>query len=155
MRALIYKDDPISPAVQVERALLSLRPNSQSLPRRIDGEIVSERLIQVTGDDTLYWVTQEGLARPILDMDTAALYSRIGSIITVSPARVATLPKGLPMDSIQKSSLRRRGPDLFAILNGHWHYLTTLAPVYKYGFASMDEVPELTENERETSRVLF
>jgi hypothetical protein len=155
MRALTYQDDPASLTVQVERALRSLELNPQRILRHLGNEIVSERLIQARGDDVLYWVTNEGLARPIPDEDTAALYSRVGSIVTVSPARVASLPKGPAMDSVQRSSLRRRGTDLFAILNGHWHYLATVAPLYKYGFASMGEVPELTENERRTSRVLF
>jgi hypothetical protein len=155
LRAIIYGTNPISLAAQVTRSLDSIDQEPKRILRHVAGEVLVERAVQAQGDDTVYWVSTDGVLRLLPDSDTVGLYTRGRPIVNLSAAYLDSLPKGKPMASIDGSSLRRINLDMFVLLDGYWHYLTTLAPVYKFGFETVREVPLLTEEERAHHRALF
>jgi hypothetical protein len=155
-RAIIYGGNPVALATRVSLALKELpKERARRALRRTMDELLTERVVQAHGDDHLYWLTEEGIARVLPNSETASLYTKVRPVANISKAQLDSLAKGAPMTALGKPSLRRSNLDMFALLDGYWHYLTTLAPVYKYGFAAVREVPELSEAERVSHKIMF
>jgi len=155
-RAILYGKNPVRLSDDLRRALEAIPSDrGHRVLRHAAGELLAGRAVQARGDEQVYWLDHEGHARPFLDEETVALYTRGHPIANVSTVQLDSLQKGPPMTPLNREALRRSNADIFALLDGYWHYLTTLAPVYKYGFASVRDLPELTEEERASHRILF
>jgi hypothetical protein len=156
LRAILYGNNPVTVRGSVAGALRSVAdaPRRPVL-RHLAVEVVAEQLVSPMDSGEVYWIDAGQVAHRIPDQDTVALYSTRSSIVKLAADQFRRLRLGEPMPPLRKEDFRRINTDVFVVHQGSWFYLNTLAPIYRFGWDAVVDLPEMTAAERRTHRPRF
>jgi hypothetical protein len=147
-RSHLYGNNRIGVRDAVSAALTSLpRKPIKPLLRHLTVEVVTEQVVTDDRQD-LYWIDRDQVIRRLPNSETSSLFSAMRPTVHLPSVKMDRLIRGRPIRPLAKQDFRRINHDVFALLEGYWFYIRTLAPVYQHGWASVDDLPEMTDAER-------
>jgi hypothetical protein len=152
-RAHLYGGNPGGVRGAVAEALrtIALKP-MKPLLRHLAAEVASEQVVAPIDGEELYWLDHAQILRRLPNEETATVFAANRPVIRLPSMQLDRLVSGPPISPLSKQHFRRINLDVFVLIEGLWFYLNTLAPIYRHGWASVPDLPEITEHERRTYR---